>query len=397
MCLTRLLLIGVMAFVFADQKTFGQAEELANSGMPTKIGDRVVIPTGAELRAVKEVENENKFPQFNGGELRTTFRVFRVVKIEKPWVWLQSENDGTTGWIRLAEATTLDAAFERATAEILANPQDTRLLVNRALLWAEKGEIDLAIADYDTAIKIDPRSPIAHNNRGNLHRLKKDIDKAIADFTEAINLDPDYAGAYNNRGITWRFKDIDKSIADYTEAIKLDPTSALAYNNRGNAYREKKDLDRAIADFSESIKLQPRYTHAIVNRGMARRSKNLFKEAIDDYKEALRIDPKNPSAFNNLAWLWATCPDAKYRDADKAVEYATKACELTSFKSGNYIDTLAAACAEAGDFESAIRWQEKAQPLFPEGPSRTRGQERLNLYKLDKPFRELVVPESTRP
>jgi tetratricopeptide (TPR) repeat protein len=398
---SRFMLMVVTALVCAGSQTFGQVDEPPNTGVPTKVGERIIIQQGAELRPTKQidkdVENLKRFQQLNGGELRLTFRVYQVLKIEKPWAWVQSESDGATGWVQLTEATTLEAAFERATAEILANPQNTSLLVSRALLWAEKGEIDLAIADYDQVIKIDPRSPIAHNNRGNLYRLKKDTDKAITDFTEAINLDPDYAGAYNNRGITWKFKDIDKAIADFTESLKIDPKSALTYNNRGNAYREKQEVDKAIADFTEAIKLQPRYTHAIVNRGMARRSKNLFKEAVEDYNEALKIDPKNGSSYNNLAWLWATCPDAKYRDAAKAVEFATKACELTAFKSGNYLDTLAAACAESGDFESAVRWQEKAQPLFPEGPGRARGQARLNLYKLEKPFREIEVPLTTRP
>ena len=104
----------------------------------------------------------------------------------------------------------------------------------------EKGDSDLAIADYDSAIRLDPGSTTAFNNRGTLWRRKKDADRAIADFTEAIRLDPTYAAAYNNRGVTWRFKDLDRAIADYSEAIRLDPGYLFAYNNRGNAYRERK-------------------------------------------------------------------------------------------------------------------------------------------------------------
>ena len=301
------------------------------------------------------------------------------------------------GWIAREDATPIEKAFERATNDILTNPENPALFINRALLWAEKGELDLAIADYDSAIRLDPGSATAFNNRGTLWRRKKDLDRANADFSEAIELDPLYAAAYNNRGITWRSKDLDRAIADYSEAVRIDPRYFVAFNNRGNSYREKKEFDRAIADFTEAIRIQPRYALAYANRGMAYRAKKDYEHAIDDYTQAIRLDSKNSVALNNRAWLWAVCPDAKFRDGTRAVESATRACELTAWKSANNVDTLAAACAEAGDFESAVRWQQKAQPLFPDEETRARGKERLNFYKLGKPYREVVEPEIKRP
>ena len=85
----------------------------------------------------------------------------------------------------------------------------------------------------------------------------------------------------------------------------------------------------------------------------------------------------------------ATCVDAKYRDGKKAVESATTACELSQWKNAYHVDTIAAACAEAGDFEAAVKWQTKANALYAAGEEREKAQARLKLYQEKKPYREI--------
>ena len=104
--------------------------------------------------------------------------------------------------------------------------------IRRGSVWNEKGEYDIAVSDYNEAIRLDPSREVAFINRGNAWFHKKEYDKAIADYNEAIRLDPKYAVAFNNRGCAWRAKkDYGKAIADYNEAIRLDPKYADAYNS----------------------------------------------------------------------------------------------------------------------------------------------------------------------
>jgi hypothetical protein len=90
-----------------------------------------------------------------------------------------------------------------------------------------------------------------------------------------------------------------------------------------------------------------------------------------------------------LAWLLATCPDDQIRDGKNAVTLATKACDLSKWEKYEYVDTLAAAYAETGDFEQAVKYQKQAASMdgIPED-NRTNVQKRIELYLQHKPYRK---------
>jgi tetratricopeptide (TPR) repeat protein len=178
-----------------------------------------------------------------------------------------------------------------------------------------------------------------------------------------------------------------QAIADFDQAIRFDPKFAVALNNRGVAREQSGDLAGAEKDFTAAIKLDPKLADPYANRGNAFRGRGQYEQAIADFEKAVRLDPRNAAAHNNLAWLRATCPDEKYRDGKAAVEAAKQACELADWKNPDWLDTLAAAYAEAGDFEEAVKTQTLAIEQAPDA-QRPDLQARLALYKEQKPFRD---------
>lgn len=206
------------------------------------------------------------------------------------------------------------------------------------------------------------------------------------------------AGAYNARGLAHLLNgDYRKAAADFDDALKLDTRHADARCSRGLALTELGEFDRAEPDLFRALALAngpEMMAFALTNLGYLFEQKGEYGEALDGYEQAVMpdVEPDFALALNNAAWVRATCPDAKYRDAKKAVELATKACTLTGDDDGMYLDTLAAALAEAGRFADAVKAQEKAL-ADPEYAKRygDGGRERLALYKQGKPFRTAPV------
>jgi tetratricopeptide (TPR) repeat protein len=297
-------------------------------------------------------------------------------------------------WLEKKEYDKAIADFDKAIADfdeaIRLDHKFAPAFNNRGSARLEKKEYDKAIADFDEAIRLDPKYAPAFGNRGSARLAKNEYDKAIADFDEAIRLDPKYASAFGNRGNAWLAKkEYDKAIADYDEAIRLDPHYALAFSNRGIAWLAKKEYDKAIAVFDEAIRLNHKFAWAFTNRGNARWNKKEYDKAIADYDEAIRLDPQLALAFNSRARLRATCLDEKHRSAKQAIQDALRACERSDWAVSSYLDTLAAAYAEAGDFEEAVKWQQKAVESSKVDKSFIeRSSLRLKLYQAHKPLRE---------
>jgi Flp pilus assembly protein TadD len=238
---------------------------------------------------------------------------------------------------------------------------------NLGFLFLRRGELDKAISEFQAALDIRSRNTVTHyslgaaliqNNLGNAFARKQRWDEAIDHLQEAARLRPDYADAYFNLG------------------------SVLFQQGR---------IDQAIAQWQKALAIRPRDAEAHRNVASALRKQGNVKEAIAEYEQALNIVPEDSVALNNLAWILATSSDASMRDGARAVTLAMKAVQASEGKDPNFVRTLAAARAEAGQFAEAVATAEAAKALAstqskPELASRLA--EEIALYRARVALRE---------
>lgn len=301
--------------------------------------------------------------------------------------------------LRFLTTQRYDLAIKAFSEAIEVNPRNAVAYCNRGVARFFTGEHEKAIADFTSAVEINPGYTEAFCNRGGLWAKKGDHEKAVADYTKALEIHPRYPVAHCGRGIAWANSGkYDRAIADFTMALEINPRYADAFCNRGASRFLKKDYDRAIADCTKALHIDPGYAVAYLNRGRAWFSKKDCARAIADFEKALDINPNYAEAGNQLAWTLAVCPDNRYRNGTKAVKFAKKVTEMNP--EAGFRATLAAAYAEEGRFEDAIKVQKGIIALL-NGKGK-KGQlsdhkKRLKFYKDHRPWREeYALQENTR-
>jgi tetratricopeptide (TPR) repeat protein len=137
-------------------------------------------------------------------------------------------------------------------------------LAMRAHIYSALGQYDLAIADLDQALRLDPSEALAiYTARALVHFFKRDYDRAIADFDRALALNPRDADLTEVRGRAYAMKgDYVRALADYEAALRLQPNDWSAIGNRGLAHLRLGNYDQAIADLNRALYLKPDWAWA---------------------------------------------------------------------------------------------------------------------------------------
>ncbi len=284
------------------------------------------------------------------------------------------------------------AAFADFAVALARDPDHAAdYLLARTELNLELEDPDAAFADGEEAVRRSPDNPNAYQARGMAHRMSGRLTDAAADFTRVLELDPNRPLAHLARAtVRLGVRDYAGAAADCDAVLAALPTTGKAFELRGLCRKYLGDDDGSFADYTEAIRLNPANPIAYNLRAGLHYHHHRYAKAIQDHLDALKRDPTSASTFNQLGWIWATAPDPDVRNGPRAKECATRACELTEWTDASYLDTLAAACAEVGDFDAAVQWMEKAIP-FVSADTEDDYHSRLALYRQEKPIR--VTPE----
>ena len=251
------------------------------------------------------------------------------------------------------------------------------------------GELDDAVTNFTAALQTASTYPWpvdtfgTHHNFGCALRMLNRSAEAEAQFKAAVKLQPQnaFTRVYLADALADQGK-IAEAEAEQAAAIQLMPENPLLL--------QKIEINRSLTKLREDLKTGPTpKIHADIAEIETREGKS--GDAVNHYRAALKLNPDSPEILNNLAWLLATCPQAKIRDGNLAVKYSQRACELTRFDNTMLLGTLAAAQAEAGKFDEAVATAQRACDLAVKNGETNllqKNQELLERYRARKTAKE---------
>jgi tetratricopeptide (TPR) repeat protein len=269
------------------------------------------------------------------------------------------------------------------------SPDSEIPLLHQARIQIAQGKIDAALESLNKGNAINPGNLTVLMLRSSVYQLRGEKDKAMADIDQALVIKPDLPVIVRSRALLLaEEKRYDEAITALESIRKLDPKDQLTMLQLGMLYAVQKKSAKAIEYFDALLAEAPDEWRALEARADSYLNLGKHAEAIADYEKAIKLQPQESGILNNLAWVLATSPDDKIRDGKKAIQLATEACELTEYKVPHVLSTLAAAYAETGDFDMAIKWSTKAIEIGDKENDEALKKE-LENYKAKKPTREM--------
>ena len=305
-------------------------------------------------------------------------------------------------------ATVLLGGCLAATRLQLRHWQDSVTLFNHALEvttgnWlahnnlgtalADQGEVDEGGEHFRAALQINPGYDDARSNFSRYLAERGKRDEAKAQLEALLRGSPNHARAHRNLGYVLLAEgNMAEGVAQYALARQLRPDDVATPEDLAAALTRQEQSQTALPYLREALGLLPTAAMRVQVAG-AWAGQGKFQYALEGYQAALARQPQSPEILNNLAWILATCPEARIRDGAEAVRLAERACELTGFRRAVMVGTLAAAYAEAGRFAEAVATAERACARATESGDETlagRNQQLLQLYREGRAYHEVT-------
>jgi tetratricopeptide (TPR) repeat protein len=252
--------------------------------------------------------------------------------------------------------------------------------------------LDEAERHFGNALRINPAFDTALIHLARIYLKEGRHNEAISTYEELIKRNYKTAELYYNLamalGIQEKYND---SIKYFSKSLELSPDDPDTHNKMGIILLAAGKTDEAIGQFNESLRIEADQSVVYENLGTAYNRLGKYELAIQNWNRAIELNPGNIDALDKAGWFLATCGEESVENANQAIAYARRACELTKYAVPEFLDTLGVACAASGKFADAKAAAEKALNL-----ARKTGKEglageienRIKLYEARQPYRQ---------
>ncbi len=202
------------------------------------------------------------------------------------------------------------------TAKDLVTKYPSEFILHHILALALDGQqkFSASISSYQSAIKLQPKTPDLYFNLGIALSNTNQFNEAVDAYRQATALKPEFFEAHGNLGtVLQRLGLLDEAISSYQQGLKINPQDARGHFNLGTALRDKGTLGKAVTSYKQAISLFPNYTDAYNNLGETLRDNGDMDDAVKNYQAALSLNPDHPNANYNMGeFLYLA---KKYNDA----------------------------------------------------------------------------------
>ena len=297
--------------------------------------------------------------------------------------------------IRAISQSQSDRAVSEAAAAVNNEPSNASACCFFAAVLEETGESRKAVAESEHGLQLDAANGDCHLQLGISLAKQGDLTRAMNEAQRALELQSENARAHDLVFTLARELHRAEALAIGRDALAVSPFDSDLHYRVGLAAGEVGNFPIAAPQFAYALLLQPSRAEVENKLHLAVVFAARSATASEQLAAISSSAPESPILLNDLAWIFATHPDAAVRNGAEAVRQSERACTLTSRTRPNFVATLAAAYAEAGKFSEAIATAQDAATLAQSiGETKTArlAENLLTALQANQPYREEPRP-----
>ena len=230
------------------------------------------------------------------------------------------------------------------------------------------GNPQLALQEFDAAIKADPKFAMAYAGLGEAQWAmytsindKTWADKAMASTAMATKLEPNRPAVRYAAGITlFRSGRYEEAKQELEKAIALQPTAEEATRLLGRVLMRQHKIDEGLAQFNKALAIRPNSVMLHTEMGLALFNEGRYKEALDAFEKAVSLAPNSARALSQAG----AAAQAMGDDA-RALSFFERANNIQARP--ETLSNMGTIYYDQGNFDQAAKMYEAALAIRPLG------------------------------